>query len=52
MAKTPGEGERIEEQQAEEHRQSLQEAQSQRQAAEDDLKRVTMKHYFPELFLG
>jgi hypothetical protein len=51
MTKTSGEGERIEEQD-EEHRKNLQEAQSQHQAAEDDWKRVTMKPYFPELFLG
>jgi hypothetical protein len=51
MTKTSGEGERIEEQ-AEERLQNLQETQSQNQAAEDDLKRVTMKPYFPELFLG
>jgi len=51
MNKTSGEGERIEEQD-EEHLQNLQEAQIQHQAEEDELKAVTVKPYFPELFLG
>ena len=51
MKKTSEEGDRTEEQ-AEEHLQNLQETQSQNQAAEDDLKRVTRKPSFPELFLG
>jgi len=51
MTKMSGEGERIEEQD-EEHLQNLQGAHIQHQAAEDDLKPVTMKPYFPELFLG
>jgi len=51
MTKTSGEGERIEEQ-VEEHPKNLHEARSQHQTAEDDLKGVTMKPYFPELFLG
>jgi hypothetical protein len=52
MTRTSEEGDRIEEQ-AEEHLQSLQEAQSQHQeGAKDDLKPVTIKPYLPELFLG
>ena len=51
MTKTSEERDRIEEQ-SEQHLQSLQEPQSQHQAVEDDLKRVTKKPYFPELFLG
>ena len=51
MTKTSEEGERIKEQD-EEHGQSLQEPLSQPEAEENDLNRVTMKPYFPEIFLG
>jgi hypothetical protein len=51
MTRTPEEGERIEEQ-PEEHRQSLQGPQEPNQPAEDDLKRVAVEPYFPEVFLG
>jgi hypothetical protein len=51
MTKTPEDGERIEEQ-PEEHQLSLQEPKLQKQAAEEDLKRVIVEPYFPEVFLG
>jgi hypothetical protein len=51
MAKTPEKGKEIQKE-PEEPQQNLQEYQDENQPVEDDLRRVTVEPYFPEVSLG